>query len=419
MTFAATTASITTLNADVNADSANFITLNTTNAEGTNATFDDLAVTNFAGGSFTGDDFDTSQSSVNDNYAMLSEYGEAIDDCINVSQYCIPQTPVVTISCDDCTDTGAKSSFSATLSIYVTQCRQGCDVASVIPSALTKSSGCTTTTISAGGSATLSCTVSLTLDPQEAYEGSITVTATNSHYTSESYTATQAIYFENTTTAEPEVNTSCSGCIQQSDKEDFSATITGSVYCPYACTYTWTETGGASKDSCSGGSVSSGETNTVTCEISASLDAQESVSGTVKLTATLTADSSYTDNDSESYSWENTSSGGFDWSAVKAGCELSTEGEIEENSCSDFFVAQYDEMAITFVLANSDDWSFDDGGYEAAIKWSGDCVGTSNTCTIEGLSYRIGSYYYTATVTVTIDGESYTYTVKASYEINT
>lgn len=307
LSFAATTAVITNTNGNVDATEGNFTTIKGTNTSATNGTFTNLTVNKYTGGSFTGTDFETSTSSVNENYAILDEYGNAIDNCINTSKFCIPETPVISFSCTGCSQANSQSTFTATLRASVSHCRQGCSVDWTVPSALTKSSGCSTTNISAGGTATLSCVVKSTLDPQESYSGTVKAKATNSHYTSESYTASKSVYFENNSSADPEVTTSCSGCNLSSERESFSATITGTVSCPYNCSYTWTETGGATKGACSNGTASAGQTKSVSCAISGTLVAGDSTNGSVKLTASINADTTFNDQDTETYAWENTS----------------------------------------------------------------------------------------------------------------
>jgi hypothetical protein len=309
--FIATDANIDTLSGNTNATTANIDSANATTINGTNANFDEVEADTFVGGSATGSNFSSSSSSVNNNYALLTTYEEKIDNCINTTQYCIPETPSISLSCSGCTQASATSTFTATLTAKVTNCRQGCSVTWSKSSWLSTVSGCTTTSISAGGTATLSCQVRKTsASVGTTYTGSVSVTATNSHYTDRSTTASKSISFENTSSVTPEASVSCSGCTSSKQGSSFSATITGTLSnCVQGCSYTWTETGGASKSSCSNGTISAtSNTYTVSCSISATLDAQESASGSVKLTVTNSTDSSESDTASTSYSWKNTSS---------------------------------------------------------------------------------------------------------------
>ncbi len=309
--FIATNAYVDTLSGNANATTANIDSANATTINGTNANFDEVEADTFVGGSATGSNFSTSSSSVNNNYALLTTYEEKIDNCINTTQYCIPVTPSISLSCSGCIQASATSTFTATLTAKVTNCRQGCSVTWSKSSWLSTVSGCSTTSISAGGTATLSCQVRKTSASVGVnYTGSVSVTATNSHYTDRSTTASKNISFENTSSVTPEASISCSGCSQSKQSSSFSATATGTISnCTQGCSYSWTVTGGASKSSCSNGTISStSSTNTVSCSISATLDAQESASGSVKLTVTNSTDSSVSDSASTSYSWSNTSS---------------------------------------------------------------------------------------------------------------
>jgi len=351
--FIATDANIETLSGNTNATTANIDSANATTINGTNANFDEVEADTFVGGSATGSNFSSSSSSVNNNYALLTTYEEKIDNCINTTQYCIPETPSISLSCSGCIQASATSTFTATLTAKVTNCRQGCSVTWSKSSWLSTVSGCTTTSISAGGTATLSCQVRKTSASVGVnYIGSVSVTATNSHYTDRSTTASKNISFENTSSVTPEASISCSGCSQSKQSSSFSATATGTISnCTQGCSYSWTVTGGASKSSCSNGTISStSSTNTVSCSISATLDAQESASGSVELTVTNSTDSSESDSASTSYSWSNTSS------AVALGDWLSynTKYVTDENPDYSYY---YDVLQPTLDGETTPNWA--------------------------------------------------------------
>ncbi|GGB66271.1 hypothetical protein GCM10011607_28680 [Shewanella inventionis] len=69
-------------------------------------------------------------------------------------------------------------------------------------------------------------------------------------------------------------DTNCVGCTQTSySSGSFTATASAKIQdCPAGCTYTWTTSSGVGKSSCSNGSVSAGQTKSVSCAVVSSPD---------------------------------------------------------------------------------------------------------------------------------------------------
>ncbi|WP_282679819.1 hypothetical protein [Shewanella xiamenensis] len=99
------------------------------------------------------------------------------------------------------------------------------------------------------------------------------------------------------------IEISCVGCVQTSNSSgSFTATsISKIIDCPAGCNYSWTIGNGLSKTSCLNGSVSAGQTKSVSCLVSSSptLNVDQSLSSTVSLSvshaqrAALNANSDY------------------------------------------------------------------------------------------------------------------------------
>lgn len=83
------------------------------------------------------------------------------------------------------------------------------------------------------------------------------------------------------------IDISCDGCVQTSNSSgSFTATsISKIIDCPAGCNYSWTVGTGLSKTSCLNGSVTAGQTKSVTCLVSSSpaLGVDKSLASTVNL----------------------------------------------------------------------------------------------------------------------------------------
>jgi len=188
----------------INVTTANFNTGNIASVSGTSANYNTVTANQFSGGSFTSnDDFYTSQSSVNNNHLLITEQRSKLDNCVDVTKYCIPETPSVNLTCSSCNLADARSNFSGTATGSITGCRQGCSYRWVTSGSGLNFSACIGGTIAKGGSASPSCSLSSSLGPQESASGSIELVVTNSHYTSRAASDSVSVSYTNTTPNDP------------------------------------------------------------------------------------------------------------------------------------------------------------------------------------------------------------------------
>ena len=134
-------------------------------------------------------------------------------NCMDVTQYCYPQTPSVSTSCSGCLASGQRSSFSAVVSANITACRQGCSYTWSISGV---SGSCASGNIPKGGSANITCNISKSnVGAGETITGSVSITVKNSHYTSRTDSDSESVSWGNTT---PDININnetsldCSNC---------------------------------------------------------------------------------------------------------------------------------------------------------------------------------------------------------------
>lgn len=234
--FTGTTFKVTDLISSISVDTGTFTTLTGTNTNSTNASFGtSLDASKFTGGAFSGTDFTTGTSSVNNNYAMLNKYGGAIDNCISTTKYCIPETPTVNLNCSSCNASASRSNFSGTVTASISSCRQGCNYNWVTSGTNIIFSGCSSGTISKGGTGNPTCDVSATLAPQETATGNITIQVINAHYSSNAASDSVAVLYKNKAAAlkvEDEVTLVCTNCNVSSTCSNYKCTTssTASAY---------------------------------------------------------------------------------------------------------------------------------------------------------------------------------------------
>jgi hypothetical protein len=197
----------------INLTTANFETGNIDSISGTNANYNSVTGNHFSGGSFTSDDdFHTSQSTVNNNYDLITEQRNKLNHCVDVTKYCLPETPSVNVTCSSCNSAASRTSFSGTAIGSISGCRQGCSYNWETTGNGLSFTGCSSGTISKGGSATPSCRVSSSLGPQESASGSIKLVVTNSHYTDRTASDSVSVSYRNTAPAFDLANISSYDC---------------------------------------------------------------------------------------------------------------------------------------------------------------------------------------------------------------
>lgn len=332
----------------------------------------------------------------------LDLWQDRLDKCMYQTQYCIPQDPSLSLTCNGCSQSKTQSSFTATATATISSCRQGCTYSWDVSSTFSKASGtCANGTIAKGGSGTATCKISKSgVSAQDTVTGSIKVNVINSHYTDRKESKTASVSFKNTTVPKPIVSTACSGCNYTGTSSSMSAVITSSITnCPQGCTYAWTVSGGAT-DSCSSGTISAGGTASPSCSISGNVGNGSAISGNVKLAVSNTVDTSYKDDDVESYSWENTTPNDPIADAA-AGCFVDTwrDDVTYSGACVGIvmgdttvaFSAGDTSRYNSFVFKDMGDWQ---------VSWSGDCVSNRTYCSIRNVYSRPGDTMFTSTATI-------------------
>ena len=216
----------------VNVYTANITTANINTVTGTNANYNTVTANAFSGGAFTSnDDFYTAVSSVNNNYLLIDEQKNKLDNCMYVSKYCIPKAPVISnVSCPTCSDNAPVTNFSATISAKISECQRGCNYSWSYNSV---SGSCVAGTISKGSTKTVLCNISATLAPQEGLTDVVTLTATNSKNSSYSTSVNVNVDWFNSDVAfnlSALVSSSCRNSKGQSSCSDSKDTTSSSQF---------------------------------------------------------------------------------------------------------------------------------------------------------------------------------------------
>jgi hypothetical protein len=168
---------------------------------GTTATATTINGNTFNGGVFYGSDFISSTGgSENQIRIDLDKRKAELDNCMYVTEYCMPKAPTVSISCVNCTWSKADTSFSATVTATISQCRHGCTYSWSISGV---SGSCPSGTVPAGGSRTVTCTVSGTAAADQTKTGTVSLTASNSVKTTLKTTKSVSINWRNTQPVNP------------------------------------------------------------------------------------------------------------------------------------------------------------------------------------------------------------------------
>lgn len=325
-------------------------------------------------------DIDDVADSLNGTADKLDMWQGRLDKCMYQTQYCIPQDPSVSLSCPNCVQSKEQSSFTARATATITQCRQGCSYSWSVSGSINGS--CSSGTIPKGGSATPSCDVSKSgLGPQQRATGTVSIVVNNSHYTDRTESKSVGVNFFNKTVPNPLVATSCVGCNQSQSRSSFNASIRADIsQCGQGCSYSWSVSGGAG-GSCPSGTVSAGSSKSVSCDISGSVAAGDSSSGTVSIVVRNSVSTSYTDTDSESYNWNNLTAAN-PFSGVVAGCywDTSAYDTTSEGGCFTQGNGGFTEV-VTFTVGDITGvkYTFSDSS-KWSIIWSGGCTSSQSQC---------------------------------------
>jgi hypothetical protein len=199
--------------------------------QGGDGDFDRVNGSRFDGGSYSSSgDFRSSDSSVNDNYAILKQEKDKLDNCMYVTEYCFPQEPVlINPSCyGDCVKREERKNFSADPEITVSQCKHGCDYSWSLGNGL--SGSCSSGSVNKRGTKRVSCPVSASLNPEQSLLTSLTITAANARRSDLTDSYTFQINWENETTAKPPLGDSVSYSCNGSARTSCAASATTNNY---------------------------------------------------------------------------------------------------------------------------------------------------------------------------------------------
>ncbi|MFB2639935.1 hypothetical protein ACE02P_18080 [Shewanella bicestrii] len=187
---------------NVSTFTANTGTLST--VSGTTLNYKTVSANKFVGGTYSStSDFITPASSVNSNYLLVTEQKAKLDNCVDVTKFCLPETPSVSLSCSGCVSQASRGTFSGTATAQISQCRQGCTYQWINTGTGLSFSGCSSGSVPQGGVANPSCNISATLGPQESATGTVKLVVSNNHYADHSVSQSAAVSYQNTTANDP------------------------------------------------------------------------------------------------------------------------------------------------------------------------------------------------------------------------
>jgi hypothetical protein len=205
-TFEAVNASFGNLNANgITANNANITNFNvdTLTASGT-TTVNTMNANSFSGGQFyASGDFYTGESSVNANAGDFDALEDDLDNCINTTKYCVPSAPTVNYICRNCRQSAFRSNFSGVATAAINSCNQGCNFSWITSGSGLSFSGCTGGSVAPGGSASPSCSVSATVNPESISSGSIQIVVSNARFSDMEISRSANVRYENRTIVNP------------------------------------------------------------------------------------------------------------------------------------------------------------------------------------------------------------------------
>ncbi len=166
---------------------AAFESLNTPLATVTNASittltgsamsYSNVSANTFQGGNFEGSDFQTGAgASENQIRADLDKRKLELDNCMYITQYCINQTPKTSLTCSGCVGDSASTAFTATIRVQISDCRHGCNYTWALSGV---NGSCPSGSVAAGGSASVTCTVTGSVASGQTQTGTVSLTARN------------------------------------------------------------------------------------------------------------------------------------------------------------------------------------------------------------------------------------------------
>jgi hypothetical protein len=307
-----------------------------------------------------------------------------------VSWTFIGERPSVAIGCTGC-DTKQFDSgiFNATLTAAITSCSAGCAYQWISGSGI-RLANCPSGNILPGGGHTAICKIEAEpeLKAPEVRNSSVKINVINSLDASLKEIGNQIVSWESKLNAAPKpvpvISTSCSNCVDtHSGNGIFTATINATISsCEGGCTYAWALASALKKGVCSDGTVNSGLSKSVSCEVTSTtaVSPGSTLNSNVSITATNISDTSKNASKVLNVSWKNNISEPIE--RVMAGCFVDTYllDEVELNFCSNkvkndpakavFSVGDsYSASGGALVFTNNAEWS---------VVWSG-CNNSTST----------------------------------------
>lgn len=244
----------------------------------------------FIADEFTGDsfyaagDFFSSDSSVNANANNLNDLFDALDNCINVTGYCLEKEPDFLISCINCTQSRPQVYFTSRIDVNVQECLQGCTLSFDLDG-MDNVSGCGTVTLPAGFSGVRSCRVGASVPTETTVVFNPIVTMNNSRRPQFESTASTTIRYTNTLPRNPQFSLSCTDCFQTSGGNTFDSRIRVSInQCVEGCTLSFNLGGLTPISGCGVRNFSAGYTGTVSCRVRRFVPSGSTFNGSVSAT---------------------------------------------------------------------------------------------------------------------------------------
>jgi hypothetical protein len=206
----------------VNVTTANIGNANIGSLTGSTANFSSVTANQFNGGAFSAsNDFITPQSSVNTNYNRIRALQGKLDNCMYVTGYCLPKAPALSGSCVGCFQSKASTSFSATITVSISSCKQGCSYSWSLNGV---TGSCSAGTVAAGGTASVSCTVSAEVANAKTLTGSVVLTSKNTAKPSLTNSSSYTINWSNTAPEYDPLDDLVAGCyVDTKGYDDFQS----------------------------------------------------------------------------------------------------------------------------------------------------------------------------------------------------
>lgn len=251
----------------------------------------DVATGQFIADDYNGDnyyasgDFFTQQGSLNTNANNLVALYNALDNCVNVTGYCLEKEPDFLLECNSCEQRAQQFNFTSELRVTVGECLQGCTIDFDIDG-MNAISGCSSRSFAAGYSGTLVCRVGAQVPSATTSVFNPVVTMANARRAEFNSSITSTITYENTTPRSPQFRLTCTDCNKADDSGIYESTINVEIQqCAEGCELSFNVGSLSVVSGCNTQSFVAGYTGTASCRVRTNLGPEQTL--TERVTATL------------------------------------------------------------------------------------------------------------------------------------